>query len=105
MSPNGRWLALSLNPNQTIWIYDFATSQLFRPKGIQTNGVYPFWSPDSTELGYFSGDPALPDMKVWRVTIRDGVPRPVCDIQLAGRPPVPGWRMEASSCRAAAQAC
>ena len=83
VSPNGRWVAVSMNPGQVLWIYDLHTGQRFRPDRIKTNCFYPFWSPDGNEVGFLSGPIPTPETRV-RIRIPDGAPTLVCDIALSG---------------------
>ena len=84
VSPDGRWVAVSLNPRQVLWLYDLQAGRWIRPQRVETNCFYPFWSPDSSEIGYLSGSIAGPDTKVWRTKVPDGEPTPVCDVELSG---------------------
>lgn len=84
LSPNGRWLACSFNPRQALWLYDLESSEWSRPRHVVTNGLYPFWSPDGSELGYFSADVPGVQSKLWRARMPDGVPVPICDFNFAG---------------------
>jgi Tol biopolymer transport system component len=84
VSPNGRWLALSLNPDQTLWLYDLASARFIRPAGIKTNAFYPFWSPDGQEIAYLSGPVGATETNVWRARVPDGVPTLVSEVSLLG---------------------
>jgi serine/threonine protein kinase len=83
VSPNGRWLAVSLNPSQVLWIYDLVDGRWFRPPGVKTNAFYPFWSVDGSEIAYVSGS-ENGGGKAWRVKVPDGVPSPICDFNHTG---------------------
>jgi len=75
VSPDGRYVAFIVDEkgrDRTIWVraLDSLTAQrLDRTEGA----AFPFWSPDSKDIAYFSGG------KLMRVSIAGGAPRTLCD--------------------------
>ena len=55
LSPDGRYLALSVLPPGSLWVRAIESDEWREINGTE-GARYPFWSPDSTEIGFFAGD-------------------------------------------------
>lgn len=86
ISPDERTLAFVTTKAGAdhLWVHRFATGQSERVSGVAF-ARYPFWSPDSRQIGYFAAN------KLWRVEAGVGRPVAICDtgIGFGGR----GMRM------------
>jgi dipeptidyl aminopeptidase/acylaminoacyl peptidase len=79
LSPDGQVLAAVTAPQRGapgfVWIRRLASSQPERLAGTE-GAIYPFWSPDGRELGFFTTD------KLKRVAIAEGsAPFDICDVK------------------------
>ena len=76
ISPDGRWLAYSASKNghMALWLRSLADGTVSMvPKSA--NGVAPFWSPDSNQIGF------VQDGKLVSVSRAGGDLTTICDIQ------------------------
>jgi Tol biopolymer transport system component len=79
VSPNGRLLAFVANGKDgyRIWVRSMDVLDA-RPIAGTENGTFPFWSPDSRQIGFFAGG------KLKKVAVAGGPPVVLCDA-VAGR--------------------
>ena len=76
VSPDGRSVAIGRRDElgrQQVWVRAFDGSA-FEPVPGANGGVSPFWSPDGSELGFFTGG------RLMRVAARGGTPREVVNL-------------------------
>ena len=73
ISPNGRYIAYTTPPDETLWIQDLERDE---PRRLVTAGFsrFPFWSPDSAFVAFRSGERSIA-----KVSIHGGPVVPVCD--------------------------
>ena len=76
ISPDGRRVAVAASgpqrPERRLWIRALDSSSLTELP--DTEGArYPFWSPDSTSVGFFA------NAKLMRIGVEGGPPQPICD--------------------------
>ncbi|MEN8008520.1 MAG: protein kinase [Candidatus Krumholzibacteriota bacterium] len=76
ISPDGT-MAVYVMKNR-LWLRRFDTGVTRELPGTE-EGEYPFWSPDSRQIGFFVGNSAK------RMTVDGGAPQMVCDMPDAGR--------------------
>jgi serine/threonine protein kinase/roadblock/LC7 domain-containing protein len=78
ISPNGRYVVFSANGNGGSQLYlrtlDAVSSQ---PLPGTEGATFPFWSPDSRSLGFFT------PTKLKRIDINGGAPIAICDVTMA----------------------
>ena len=74
VSPDGRWIAyVGLNPTRRLWVHDLerGESRAF----AETDGaVGPFWSPDSSTIGFAA------EGELRKVSIEGGAPSRICEL-------------------------
>ena len=70
LSPDGRYLAFGAG--NRIWIRSLESGEAHPLEGTE-NGTFPFWSPDSRKIGFFSA------AKLRVMDLSGGAPVPVCD--------------------------
>jgi Tol biopolymer transport system component len=78
VSPDGGTIAFASTDStgrSALWIRRFDARGSLRVPGTQ-GARYPFWSPDSREIGFFAQD------QLWRVGTDGGAPRVVCRAEL-----------------------
>ena len=75
ISPDGRRIAFTAATEGTshIWLYSLDAPELVRVQGTE-GAAYPFWSPDSRSLGFFSGN------KLKRIEASGGAPETLCEV-------------------------
>ena len=73
ISPDGRYIAYTTPPEETLWIQDLERDE---PRSLVTAGFsrFPFWSPDSAFVAFRSGERSIS-----KVSIHGGPVVPVCD--------------------------
>ena len=73
ISPDGRYIAYTTPPDETLWIQDLERDE---PRRLVTAGFnrFPFWSPDSAFVAFRSGERSIS-----KVSIHGGPVVPVCD--------------------------
>ena len=79
VSPDGKrmaFVALDANGKQQLWIRPLDSLEATVVSGTEGD-YFPFWSPDSNSLGFFS------DRQLKRVSLDNGRVTPVCDVHLA----------------------
>ncbi len=78
ISPNGRYVVFSANGNGGSQLYlralDAVSSQ---PLPSTEGATFPFWSPDSRSVGFFT------PTKLKRIDINGGAPIAICDVTMA----------------------
>jgi serine/threonine protein kinase/Tol biopolymer transport system component len=74
VSPDGAWLALNVETGSTfqLWTLELATGEA-RPLEGSEGARYPFWSPDSRFIGFFTLD------KLKKIEVNGGLPVTLCD--------------------------
>lgn len=78
VSPDGRRIVFALNETEGVtrlWVRPLDKGEAQPLPGTEGAG-YPFWSPDSRSIGFFS------DNKLKRVEVAGGPPMTVCDAQM-----------------------
>jgi eukaryotic-like serine/threonine-protein kinase len=73
ISPDGAWLAFTKETGQ-LWTLALATGEAKPHQGAELAG-YPFWSPDSRFIGFFTGD------KLKKIEVSGGLPITLCDVR------------------------
>ena len=81
LSPDGQWLAFTAaGRDGVIWLWVRRLDSLAAARLEGTQGaVYPFWSPDSRYLGFFSED-GKRRSKLMTINVSGGTPTTVCDL-------------------------
>lgn len=79
LSPDGHWLAFTATrENQAqLWLRAMGTGVVRAVEGT-SGAAYPFWSPDSASVGFFSGG------RLKRVDVAGGLPATVCEAPSVG---------------------
>jgi eukaryotic-like serine/threonine-protein kinase len=75
ISPDGTMIAASLDDlrgGRSLWVRSLGSSS-FRQLDRTADAWYPFWSPDSRQIGYFAGG------KLLRIDAAGGMPQVICD--------------------------
>jgi serine/threonine protein kinase len=74
VSPDGRHLVVTLafGNRTSLWVRPVGTPQYREIPGTE-GAIFPFWKPDSLEIGFFAGG------KLKTVPLRGGIPNVVCD--------------------------
>jgi Tol biopolymer transport system component len=86
ISPDGRYLAIAANNGTVSQLYLRPIDSLAAQPVPGTDGAkYPFWSPDSTSLGFFAQG------KVKKIALTGGAPVVLCD---APDPHGASWNQE-----------
>jgi eukaryotic-like serine/threonine-protein kinase len=81
LSPDGQWLAFTAAGHDGVvwlWVRRLDSLAAARLEGTQ-GAVYPFWSPDSKYLGFFSED-GKRRSKLMTINMSGGTPTTVCDL-------------------------
>ena len=75
ISPDGRYLAIAaeVNGKRQLWLRPLDALQA-QPMPGTDGAVYPFWSPDSRYIGFFTQD------KLKKITARGGPAQSLCDV-------------------------
>ena len=80
LSPDGRWLAMNLamdlldpSSGRELWLRSLADSSARKLDGTE-GALYPFWSPDSRSIGFFT------ESRLNRIDIESGIASLVCDV-------------------------
>jgi eukaryotic-like serine/threonine-protein kinase len=77
LSPDGRMIVFGGNGRGRLRVRDLDT--LAPRELLGTEGAYqPFWSPDSTSIGYYSAQASR--LSVWKVSAHSGAPVKICDV-------------------------
>ena len=72
LSPDGRYLALSAFAGGSLWLRALDSDQWRELPGT-VGAIYPFWSPDSTQIGFFA------DGRLKKITAAGGPPQTVTE--------------------------
>jgi hypothetical protein len=76
LSPDGKWLVFAATgadgTNQQLWLRSM-DSLTIQPLAGTNGATYPFWSPDSRNLGFFA------DQKLKKTEISSGTVQTLCD--------------------------
>jgi len=74
LSPNGRYVAIAaqMNGRRQLWLRALDAIE-FQPLPGTEEGIYPFWSPDSRFIGFFS------DGKLRKIAAGGGPAQAICD--------------------------
>lgn len=74
LSPDGRYLAIAaqLNGKRQLWLRALDTLEI-QPLAFTEDAIYPFWSPDSHWIGFFS------DGKLKKIALRGGPAQSLCE--------------------------
>jgi serine/threonine protein kinase len=82
ISPDGRMAVYEMNDR--LWLRRIDTGASLELPGTE-GGVFPFWSPDNTQVGYFEGS------RVMRLMVDGGAPVTVTDIPDGKRADAGAW--------------
>ncbi len=80
LSPDGRYLTFTAPGKDgiaRIWVRNFQTREA-RPLAGTEDGHYPFWSPDSRQIGFF-----VENEKLKTISVDGGVAVDICDVREA----------------------
>ena len=82
LSPDGRYLAYVARPDgeRRLWVRPLDSLDAHPLPGTE-GAAYPFWSPDSDYLAYFSEI----DKKLKKVPVAGGAPQILCDVGVSNR--------------------
>jgi Tol biopolymer transport system component len=72
LSPDGRYLAMAADPNRSLWVRPL-DSDGWRELTGSSGGAYPFWSPDSAQIGFFASG------SLKKVALAGGPPETITD--------------------------
>ena len=74
VSPDGRHIVVTASADRrsTLWVRPVATPDYRQIPGTD-GALFPFWKPDGTEIGFFSGG------RLKTVSVRGGIPTIVCN--------------------------
>jgi eukaryotic-like serine/threonine-protein kinase len=78
LSPDGEWLAFSAvssDGRQVLWVRPF-NSAAAKPLDGTDGATFPFWSADSSSLGFFANG------KLNRIDVKGGPPLALCDVAI-----------------------
>ena len=85
LSPNGRSVVFgAANPggHTSLWLRPLDSAQARELPGTQ-GAVYPFWSPDSASIGYFTQSETVGGGNLMTLNLDGGLPRSLAEVQTA----------------------
>jgi hypothetical protein len=80
MSPDGLSIAfttINSGGGEDLWLRELSSTKPRKVPGAE-GGRYPFWSPDSRNLGFFAQG------ELWKWSLASGTPVPLCEAQAGG---------------------
>ncbi len=75
ISPDGKWVVFAAHVSSgrpVLWLHNL-NDGVARPLAGTEGGAFPFWSPDSTHIGFFANE------KLRKIPVSGGLPIDICD--------------------------